>query len=225
MPRIRTEDIDQLVANVEWLQGQSIGGSPRWSIRVSESPSQSIQVYYGDTHSWTGSGGDGADLADALDDRVDTSQLGGTFYDTWEHAKSMWGGKDVIRISLAVDSGSWMGNVQELNVLSADVNGNHIDVPNTVIGTPTVISESAPVQTNAVPAKIVVEKRTSDPTVYDAIEQPSSAQGDTSGFFLITRSGALSEWKCEKGGEAATGLLRCARTRAFRDGQGRCRRR
>src|SRR4029453_16901542 len=47
----------------------------------------------------------------------------------------------------------------------------------------TPLSESAPVQTNAIPAKIVVIKGPNDPTPIDISETLSSAQGDTSGWF------------------------------------------
>jgi hypothetical protein len=209
---MKVKDIDELVADYDWGQGGTHTGSLRWSIRVS--PSQSIFVYYGNYPNFTSESvgnGTGADLADALDKRVDTSQLsGGTFYDDWAHAKSVWGDMNVMRASLVIDSGD-----QVLDLNSATVNGHHVDVPDTVpgpsssstevgtwqpVGDPTFgdwqklagsestsdwseVSRKAAVQTNAVPAKIVVEKQRTDTTPLDEIEELSSAQGDTTGYY------------------------------------------
>jgi hypothetical protein len=51
------------------------------------------------------------------------------------------------------------------------------------VGGWTTVSESAPVQTNAIPSRIVVIKGPNDPTPIDISETLSSAQGDTSGWF------------------------------------------
>jgi hypothetical protein len=69
-------DINQLIANFDDTTGQSIGGSLRWG---------------------SGSGprrrtdGNGIDLADVVDNRVEATQVSGAFYDNWTHVRLAWG--------------------------------------------------------------------------------------------------------------------------------------
>jgi hypothetical protein len=55
--------------------------------------------------------------------RFDTSQLGGTFYDSYAHALSAYGSATVTSISLVADGGWAFGGVQEILVDNALVNG------------------------------------------------------------------------------------------------------
>jgi hypothetical protein len=170
-PPMKVKDIRQLIASFDYTTGQSIGGSLRWSIRVS--PTQSIWVYYGDAPNWTGEGGSGVNLWDATDNRFDTSQLApGTQYNTKANVLAQWGELDVMRISLVVDS-CWAQD-QILDLDSASVNGDTFTFPEPA---------DASYQSNEAPAKIKVVKLDNTPDGQNVTELLSSAQGDTSGWF------------------------------------------
>ena len=204
-------DIENLSTVFAYTNGESNGGSLRWQINT---PAGSIQVYYGDSHSWTGRGGSGTNLIVAGDDRFDPP--GGVFYSTWDDIKALHGNQPVGSIALTVDS-AWNGGDQEIDLNSATVGLQSSDstvvLQDSYTGAPDIIdplypdsttypawvpgpslvtqSESAwvpgpagtPVQTNAIPATIRVEKLNADPTPADVIEPLSSAQGDTTGEF------------------------------------------
>jgi hypothetical protein len=173
-----------LPANFAYTTGESHSGSLRWSVRVS--PTASIFVYYGIPTSSTGTGGSGDNLLAAPDSdrRVDTSQIGGTFYDTWTHAVALAGASTpVIRASLVVDS-YWAGD-QVLTLNSAEVNGNADANPmapttsHTIVGGTPVVTTGTPVQSNINPAYLYLSRVDgvgNGPISEDAI---TSAQGDT----------------------------------------------
>jgi hypothetical protein len=100
------------------------GGSPRFSVTLQSG--KSIFVYVGDTPNFTScSAGDTGNLIDDQDLRVDTSQIGGTFYDTWANAKVLAGGQTVTEIDFVVDSGWFFTDKsQEVLVKSVTVNGD-----------------------------------------------------------------------------------------------------
>jgi len=104
-------------------------GSPRFSIDVGGG--KHIFVYLGTAPNFTAcpAGDTGNLLGDGVA-RVDTSQLpGGTQYDTWAHAVSLFGGMAVDGIDFAVDSG-WNAaaagpdQTQTVVVRSITVNGD-----------------------------------------------------------------------------------------------------
>src|SRR6185369_623785 len=64
----------------------------------------------------------GTNMIGLSDLRYDTSQVGGTFYDTYAHAVELVGTLSITRASLVIDSG-WGGN-QRLSVSNTTVNGN-----------------------------------------------------------------------------------------------------
>jgi hypothetical protein len=208
-------DVNALIAHYGWINGTNHGGSLRWQINTSAG---SIHVYYGALPSFDSNAGLGPaeDLADATDNRVDTSQVGGTSYDNWNNVRSsQFASLDVGSIALTVDGG-WAGD-QNLNLMSALVRtGNNesvVTVADSYQGAPDIIDPNfptsttfpawvpgpslvetttgpwvagpagTPVQTNAIPATIRVEKLNADPTPADVIEPLSSAQGDTTGEF------------------------------------------
>jgi len=112
--------ITQLSAVYSFAQGNCGGGSLRWSVRVS--PTQSVFIYYGDYPSFgncTSPTQSGTNLIGLSDLRYDTSQVGGTFYDTYAHAQALIGNTPIIRVSLVLDSG-WQAN-QIVNLTSATV--------------------------------------------------------------------------------------------------------
>ena len=73
-------------------------------------------------------------MINLADLRYDTSQVGGTFYDTYTNAMALVGGMNVIHASLVLDSG-WGGD-QILTLTSATVNSNTF-VPSTGGGSQT----------------------------------------------------------------------------------------
>ena len=191
---LKVKDISNLAANYLWTTGNNHGGSLRWSIRVS--PTESISVYYGLAPEFGNDGnyggpGSGDNLVSATDKRVDTSQLGGTFYDYWENALAQYGERDVTSVSLVLDGG-WRGD-QELNLQGASVNSAYIAVPNTVSLAPTSstayglwepIGSGLPVQTNEPPAFLQVRRfNDGDPESGAVLEPLSGAQGDVTGQF------------------------------------------
>jgi hypothetical protein len=114
------------------VDGDCGGGSPRFSIRVdmdddgvASSGDKNIFVYIGPHPNFTGCPAgwqSTGNLLSDVDTRVDTGQVGGTFYDTLANAKTLVGAKQVIRISFVVD-GSWLVDPQTFDVDNVDVNG------------------------------------------------------------------------------------------------------
>jgi hypothetical protein len=165
-------DLNSLVANFTWPVGHSShGGSLRWSIGT---PVGQVHVYYGDTHSWTGTSGSGVNLLAATDDRFDTSGIaGGTFYNTKQQMLDLVGTQPVSWVGLIVDSG-WQSD-QVLNLSTASVNGG------TAFVFPAPVNSSF--QTNAPTAKIAVQKYNDNSPDGPIDEALSSAQGDTTGTY------------------------------------------
>src|SRR5678815_2468545 len=107
----------------------------RWSVRVSAT--QSVFIYYGDYPNFTNCTTptqSGANMINLADLRYDTSQVGGTFYDSYAHALSLVGGMAIVRASLVLDSG-WVGD-QVLTLTSATVSSNTF-VPSSGAGSQT----------------------------------------------------------------------------------------
>jgi hypothetical protein len=183
-------------SDFDWLNGSTNHtGSLRWVIST---PAGNIDAYYGSLPNFTDNGGPGSgdNLIAQTDARFDPP--GGEWVKTWNDIVGTYGTQPVLSVYLVVDAGD-----QELDLHGATVNGSHKDVLDsytgghdtveawspgqpdvvTVPGTWETISTSAGVQTNAVPAKIVVIKSPNDPTPIDVSESLSSAQDDTSGYF------------------------------------------
>jgi len=108
------------------------GGSPRFSVILQSG--KSIFVYLGDAPNFTScSAGDTGNLIDDQDLRVDTSQIGGTVYDTWANAKALAGGQTVTEIAFVADSGWFFADKsQEVLVKSITVNGDTYSVTTSV---------------------------------------------------------------------------------------------
>ena len=98
------------------------GGAPRFSVELSDG--KSVFVYLGAEPNFTSgtNGGTGNLLSDS-DLRVDTSQVGGTFYDTWAHAQALTTGLTITGISFVVDAGWATGGSQTVVIDSATING------------------------------------------------------------------------------------------------------
>ena len=95
-------------------------------VQIRTDATHAIFVYYGAAPNFADTAADqsGDNMLDKTDVRFDTSQYaGGTFYDTWAHAKTLVGETTpVTSVSLVLDSG-WGGN-QVVDLTSATVNGN-----------------------------------------------------------------------------------------------------
>jgi hypothetical protein len=171
------ENLTVLKAHYSWLQGTPHGGSLRWTVNTDLG---NLHVYYGNNPNFvdeslaTGSGVNLLDAPAVNDLRFDTSGIaGGTFYDSWNHAKQLLAGQNINWVSLVVDSG-WGGD-QKLNVVDATVNESTKTMP--------VSTYSAPVQTNEPDATVEVVRYNDGVAETIATETLSSAQGDTGGVF------------------------------------------
>jgi hypothetical protein len=113
-------------------QGACGGGSPRFQIGLDTNNdgvrNGSVFVYLGDAPSFSCSNAAGVwqstgNLIGNGDLRFDTSQLGGTFYDSYAHAVAAYGAAKVTSISLVADGGWAVGGVQDILVDDPVVNG------------------------------------------------------------------------------------------------------
>jgi hypothetical protein len=125
------KNLTDLSTDYAFTLGDCHTGSLRWSVRVSST--QSVFIYYGaepnttdcttsDVISGTDSNQSGENMIGKTDLRYDTSQVGGSFYDTYAHTLTLVGEMPIVRASLVIDSG-YAGD-QRLNVSNTTVNGN-----------------------------------------------------------------------------------------------------
>jgi hypothetical protein len=126
-------DITTLSADYTFAIGNCQGGSLRWSVTLdignddSTVPAEgdpdprdndrSVFIYYGDYPNYTdcttgANNQSGVNLMGSTDLRFDTSQIGGTFYDTHANATVLAGTVPIAGVTLALDSG-WMQEVQD----------------------------------------------------------------------------------------------------------------
>jgi len=91
-----------LGTDYQMTAGDCGGGSPRFEIGV---PAGNIFVYLGPAPNYTGCTPGWQSSGNLLAGSVDTSQIGGTFYDTWAHALVLAGGSTVAYIDIVVDAG------------------------------------------------------------------------------------------------------------------------
>ena len=148
--------IANLIASYTFTEGNCHGGSLRWSVRTS--PTQSVFIYYGDYPNFTEcttfpNTQTGTNMISLTDARYDTSQVGGTFYDTHAGAVALVGNVPIVRASLVLDSG-WQ-NVpfgdQVINpVQNVQVNTNTF-VPASGGSTPTCTLPPATIQITKAP--------------------------------------------------------------------------
>jgi hypothetical protein len=122
-------DITNLAATYAFTTGNCHGGALRWSVGT---PSGHVFVYYGATPNFTDCSGANSQsgsnlLATTTAVRVDTSQVGGTFYDTWAHAMDLVGNQSVTSVSLVLDGG-WAGD-QIVNLTNATVDNQTFTMP------------------------------------------------------------------------------------------------
>jgi hypothetical protein len=125
-------ELTQLSTDYAVRAGGCAGGSPRFSIGLDTdgdgARNGSMFVYVGDAPSFSCSGALGSwqstgNLIGNGDLRFDTSQLGGTFYDSYAHALSAYGSAAITSISFVVDAGWAFGGLQDVLVDDLTVNG------------------------------------------------------------------------------------------------------
>jgi hypothetical protein len=109
-------DIQVLSADFNVTSTDCGGGSPRFQIAIdmngdgqfTQPPDGNVFVYFGPFPNFTGCPAgwqSTGNLITAPDLRFDTSQVGGTFYDSYANALALVGDKAVLGISLVVDGG------------------------------------------------------------------------------------------------------------------------
>ena len=120
--------LENLSTDYMFTAGSCGGGSPRFQINVSTSTgTKNIFVYIGTPPNYTGCPQNAwTNTGDLLTPTslVDTSQLGGTFYDTWANALANYGTFTVTGIQLVADGG-WavVGGTQTVQVDNVMING------------------------------------------------------------------------------------------------------
>jgi hypothetical protein len=101
--------ITELSTRYTFSLGNCHGGSLRWSVRTAAGP---VFIYYGDYPNFTDcktNSQSGTNMVGLGDLRYDTSNVGGTFYDTYANALGLMGDAPLLRVSLVLDSG-WGGD-------------------------------------------------------------------------------------------------------------------
>jgi hypothetical protein len=127
-------DLDELSADYFVRAGGCGGGAPRFEIGLDTdgdgAPNGNLFVYFGDTPNFTCKTGvwhSTGNLIGSSDLRFDTTQLGGTFYDSYANALARYGSAAVTSLSLVLDAGWAVGGVQEVLVDNAVVDGKKFD--------------------------------------------------------------------------------------------------
>lgn len=122
-------DLQELSVTYRILEGGFGAGSLRFSVGIDQdadgSADGNIFVYVGESPNfddepgdWTASG----NLLASGDLRIDTSQVGGTFYDTLENAIALTEGDAVVQVVLVADSGYFFeSGVQAIAIQEAQV--------------------------------------------------------------------------------------------------------
>ena len=120
--------LSQLSADVLSAAGWG-GGSPRFSVELSSGAN--VFVYLGDAPNFSTPATLG-DTGNLLEEgtRVDTTQLGGTFYDTWSDAQALAGSATINGIDFVVD-GAWFAD-QSVVLGSVTINGHVYDFTKSV---------------------------------------------------------------------------------------------
>jgi len=113
-------EIDTLEVDYHFTLGNCHGGSLRWEIGTDGG---NVFVYYGDGPNFTDcntNNQSGVNMVGLSDLRWDTSQVGGTFYDTHANAVALIGNEEVKYAELVIDGG-WGGD-QRATVSDITVN-------------------------------------------------------------------------------------------------------
>jgi hypothetical protein len=203
-------DLTELAADYAFLEGNCQGGSLRWQVTVDTDGDTvgdgALFIYYGSPPSFDSCkdlvSQSGDNLIGLSDVRYDTSQIGGTFYDTFASALTLIGDANVLRASLVLDSG-WVGcpnppdddpdlgqvggvgcQDQRVNLTAATANGTGYEplAEGTTSSSTSTTSSFAP--TCSLPqAKIEIVKDNDDPNG-QVNETPDSVQNKDTGVYF-----------------------------------------
>lgn len=181
-----------LQAGYTFTQGNCGGGSLRWSVDVNLAGGGhgSVFIYYGGYPNFTDcksspNNQSGANMIGLADLRYDTSQVGGSFYDTYAHALALVGADTVNFAALVLDSGWTATGDQVVTLGTVTVNDNTFvpKTPGTTTDTQTTTGTFAP--TCTLPdAKIAITK-TLGANSGDVAETLAAQASDTGGMFRI----------------------------------------
>jgi hypothetical protein len=173
------KDITRLSSTFTFTEGNCFGGSLRWSVRVSAT--QSVFIYYGDYPNFTDcrtSSQSGTNLIALSDLRFDTSQVGGTFYDSYLGAVSLVGDLPIVRASLVLDGG-WGGD-QRVALTSATFGANGYT------DTFAPASSGAGTPTCALPTNATIKIAKTDGTSTGDVNEPLTIQpNDSNSTFRV----------------------------------------
>src|SRR6185312_6098802 len=131
-PALTFDQITNLTAVYTFTTGNCHGGALRWSINTDipyQGGTGAVFIYYGGTPSYTdctstgpSTNQSGVNMIGLTDLRYDTTQVGGTFYDTYTHDQSLLAGHAISSVTLVLDAG-WGGD-QVLSLGNVTVNTN-----------------------------------------------------------------------------------------------------
>ena len=122
-------ELDTLSVRYQALVGGVGGGSPRFVVLLDTEGNDgvwdhAVPVYVGSAPSWTDPTGgwrNSGNFVVTSEKRWDTSQVGGTFYDTFANAKALVGDAPITEIIFVVD-GSWKFGEQTILVETIQIN-------------------------------------------------------------------------------------------------------
>jgi hypothetical protein len=124
-PGLTFSQIGNLQATYAFTTGNCGGGALRWSVQTAGG---NLFIYYGAAPNFTDCNGpnnqSGVNMIGQPDPRYDTSQVGGTFYDTYAHALALIGNTQVTSVSLVLDAGWFNGDQILAAGTTATVNDN-----------------------------------------------------------------------------------------------------
>jgi hypothetical protein len=181
--------ISDLTANFTWLDGHNYCGALRWQI---DTPQGNIFVYYGDqSQSVTDTGGSGTNQADTTDTvgRVDASQFGGPYSETWAQLMASPVASDQVnRIALILDGYASCGGatqqVQLSNTVAPAITvGIGTETDTYTPGTVGTASDTGWVNTNTPPMWVSLYLSSSSTPIAGIDESIISTQGDTGGQY------------------------------------------
>jgi hypothetical protein len=199
-PGLTFDQLTVLKATYHHLDGNCGGGALRWQVRIDENdngvrdayvdPSTgdgALYIYYGEYPNFTDCetvNQSGLNLLSFNDLRFDTSQLGGTFYDTKAGASALVGDNLALNASLIMDAGWFPTNAtgaDRLDVLANVTVNDNTFVPKTAETTTSTVT-GAFAKTCDLPAAELSWKK-NDATPSGAINEAESIQPKDTGQF------------------------------------------
>jgi len=112
--------LSNLSTDYMFTTGSCGGGAPRFQLNTTLG---NIFVYVGPAPNYTNCASNiWVPSGNVLYPFVDTSQIGGTFYDTWANAQAMWGSLAITGIQLVTDGGWAVGGTQIVLVDNVMIN-------------------------------------------------------------------------------------------------------